>query len=82
MAFGERNRVVTLAAAELEDDGLVGGEHLSVPVALDGMVEDVEAGAGAAVEHRIGGRLEETGEGLVLGEFAKLIVTHGRGFRG
>ena len=78
MALGQGDRVVSLAAAELQHDGLGDGEHLPVPVAFDGVVRDVEAGSGGAVEDRIGGGLEETGEGLVFGEFAEFVVAHGQ----
>ena len=71
------NGVVSFTAAQFQHNGIAVAKHLRSPVALDGVVVELELlGAGLLGQHFGGVRLQEAAERLVLGEFLKLSVSH------
>ena len=77
MSPGQCNRVIALAAAQFHDDGLILGEHVGIPSALDGMVpKDQFPGAFRLGQHGSRVRLQQAAERLVLGEFLEFTVSH------
>ena len=74
---GQINRVLPLSATEFQNYRLVSREHPLAPMPLDRVILEPQAiNSLGFVQHRRSLRLKKAGEGLVLREFSKFIVSH------
>ena len=74
---GQGYGIVPFSAAQFQNDGIAVTEHLLPPMALDGVVVELELlGAGLLGQHGRCIRLQQAAEGLVLGKFLEFSVSH------